>query len=245
MLEKTVFKTKEEKELNKKRRRFYLQFLKSGDVYYDVGANYGNRIEPIINEGIKIIAVEPQAQCIDHLKSNYGDKITVIPNGLAESKGVRTMFISNAHTISSFSRSWIKSTQESGRFSDYNWNKEEVIEMETLDNLISRYGNPQFVKIDVEGYEYEVLKGLSHPIKVLSFEYTTPERKSSIIDCINRIVEIGKQNEVLFNYSIGESMEWTLDEWISAEKMKAEIKFEKFTKSGFGDIYAKTSIDKS
>ena len=47
------------------------------------------------------------------------------------------------------------------------------------DNMISRYGSPEFTKIDVEGYEFEVLNGLSQPIKTISFEFTSEEKKQA------------------------------------------------------------------
>lgn len=250
---KSPFRTKEQKELIKKekelineRRYFYSQFLTSqDDIYFDVGANYGNRIEPIIDKNIKIIAVEPQIKCIKYLRRKFGDKITIVPKGLGNAEGIKTMYISNADVLSSFSKEWIESTQKSGRFSQYNWNEEQQIEITTLDLLIKKYGKPKFIKIDVEGFEFEVLQGLSQPIEYLSFEYTIPERKKSIIECIDRISEISNQNEVQFNYSIGESMEWALNEWLTPEQMKEEIELDKFIKSGFGDIYSKTTSKKS
>jgi len=238
----SILDSKEEKEAKMKRKKFYLQFLGSGDTYFDVGANYGNRIEPIIDEGIKIIAVEPQAKCAKYLAKKYKNRVTVIPCGLGERKETQTMYVSNAHTLTSFSEDWIKATKESGRFSQSNWDQKQEVEMETLDNLIMKYGVPQFIKVDVEGYEFEVLKGLSQPVKIISFEYTIPERKNSIFDCIDRLVKIGKSNSVYFNYSIGESMEWALDEWLSEEEMRKEIGTDRFMSSEFGDIYAKTII---
>lgn len=241
---KSSFKSKRERELIKKRRYFYSQFFASDkDVYFDVGANYGNRIEPIIDKKIKIIAVEPQLQCIKFLKMKYGSKITIIPKGLGSIEETKTMYISKAHTISSFSKEWIDATKESGRFSQYNWNIEQQIEMTTLDVLINSYGKPKFLKIDVEGFEFEVLKGLSHPIEFISFEYTIPERKESILECIDRIDKISNQNQVQFNYSRGESMDWALDEWLSSQQMKEEIELDRFTESGFGDIYSKTIVN--
>jgi hypothetical protein len=41
----------------------------------------------------------------------------------------------------------------------------------TLADAIARYGAPQFIKVDVEGHEFEVLGGLKTPVRYLSFEY--------------------------------------------------------------------------
>ena len=46
--------------------------------------------------------------------------------------------------------------------------------MTTLDTLVAEYGEPAFCKIDVEGFEVEALKGLSRPLRALSFEYGPP-----------------------------------------------------------------------
>ncbi len=242
---RSIYKTKKERELIKKRRTFYSQFLTfKDDIYIDVGANYGNRIEPLIGKGLKIIAVEPQLKCVEFLKRKYGNKITIIPKGLGEIEESRTIYISNAHAITSFSKDWIKATQDSGRFSEYTWSQGQEVEMTTLDNLINTYGKPKFIKIDVEGFEYEVLKGLSQDIEFISFEYIVPERINSVFQCLDRISEIANQNNVLFNYSKGESMEWALDEWILPYEMKKEVKLDRFIKSRFGDIYSKTTANK-
>ena len=116
--------------------------------------------------------------------------------------------------------------------------------MTTLDNLIAIYGKPTFIKIDVEGFEHEVLKGLSQNVKFISFEYTVPEAITSVLDCIDRISTIDNQNNILFNYSVGETMEWALDEWLPVNEMKKEIKLDRFIQSGFGDIYSKMTITK-
>ncbi|MFW6309458.1 MAG: FkbM family methyltransferase [Prolixibacteraceae bacterium] len=239
---KNIVKSGKKKNLIKKRRAFYLQFLKPGDLYFDVGANYGNRIEPLMGEGITIIAVEPQVPCVKYLRRKFKNNITVIPCGLAEKKGIRKLYISNASPLSSFSIEWINATRQSGRFGKYKWHKEQPTEMETLDNLIKKYGKPQFIKIDVEGYEYEVLKGLSQPVSMLSFEYTIPERKQSIVDCIERVTRLANNKKVLFNYSAGETMEWAMDEWVNPDQMKEEIELDRFVQSEFGDIYANMNV---
>lgn len=231
-----------EKTIIKKRLNFYRQFLNSGDIYFDVGANYGNRIEPLINEGLKIIAVEPQLHCIEYLKEKYDKQIIIIPCGLGSKKGSQTMYLSDAHTLSSFSQDWINAVKKSGRFGQCNWNKKQKVKITTLDDLILNYGLPRFIKIDVEGYEYEVLKGLSKPVNIISFEYAIPENKHSLLQCIDRIIKIGEDYTVLFNYSVGESMELSLKNWIPKNEILKEIESNRFINSDFGDIYVKTIL---
>ena len=60
----------------------------------------------------------------------------------------------------------------------------------TLDSLIARHGVPTFIKIDVEGFEFEVLVGLSRPINAISFEFTTIQRDVAL-DCVERCVALG------------------------------------------------------
>ena len=240
MLLKSKFPSKQEKDLFLKRRNFYKQFLSKGSVYFDVGANFGNRIEPIIDLGIKVIAIEPQEECKKYLKKKFGNRITLIPFGLSSKEGEQTMFISNAHTISSFSKDWIDLTKESGRFSEYEWNKEKIIPMTTLDNLINDFGSANFIKIDVEGFELEVLKGLSSKIDFISFEYSVPENIDLVVGCIERINEVSV-GEATFNYSVGESTEWGMEKWMTFEEIIKEIQSERFIKTDFGDLYSKTT----
>jgi FkbM family methyltransferase len=225
------------------RKKMYSQFFSgAGDLYFDVGANMGNRIEPLIDMGLKIVAVEPQKKCFEYLQKKYEGKITVVPKGLGEKEEVLDMFIANTSTISSFSREWIESTKQSGRFSRNNWNETVQIEITTLDNVIAEHGLPKFIKIDVEGFELHVLKGLSQPVEYISYEYVMPERKQAVIDCLNRILEIAGEKKVVFNYSVGESMDFYFAEWVDQQVIRKEIESNRFSKSSFGDLYAKTYL---
>jgi FkbM family methyltransferase len=79
----------------------------------------------------------------------------------------------NAHTLGSMSTDWIEKVQKASFFPGCYWDREEVVQTTTLDALIDQFGVPDFCKIDVEGFEFEVLRGLSRPVGTISREYTS------------------------------------------------------------------------
>lgn len=229
-------KDPKEVEADLARQRFYGTFVKKGDLCFDVGANVGNRVGPLLSVGARVVAVEPQPGCQRVLRLRFGKRITVVPKGLATKEGTMQMHLSENHVLSSFSQEWIDAVK-SARFNNTNWDKTITVPMTTLDTLIAEHGRPHFIKIDVEGFETEVLGGLTSPVPWISFEYTVPEQSDKAVAC----VEIIHRNDpsARFNYSKGESMVVALDQWMSAAEMITHITGDVFRSSGFGDIYAR------
>ncbi len=211
---------------------FYSQFIKKGDLCFDVGAHKGNRTAIFLKLGAKVVAVEPQESCVKYLKSKFGEKpnFVLVEKGLAEKEGEFIMSIcEEANDISTFSEKW-----KTGRFSDYKWNKKQLVPVTTLDSLIKEFGLPVFCKIDVEGFEYQVLRGLSQPIKYISCEFAK-EFFSDTKKCVDHLVSLGYGN---FNYSLGESMNLSTQSWLKAEELFKQLNLES-DKLMWGDIYAK------
>ena len=148
------------------RKFFYSQFIKPNDLVFDVGANIGNRTVIFLELEAKVIAIEPQKECYEKLTKRFGDKIELVKKGLGEKESIETLYVSELSAISSFSKEHVDVMKED-RFKGTNWNSSVDIEMTTIDSLIEQFGTPVFCKIDVEGYEYDVLKGLSKPLKSL------------------------------------------------------------------------------
>ena len=219
------------------RQEFYSFFIKEGDLVFDVGANYGNRVKAFLELKAEVVAVEPQRSCYKYLKLMFGKRIKLVTKGLGAKEEVKKFFIADSSTVSTFSEEYIKAVKDSGRFASNNWNKTEEIQMTTLDNLIGLYGSPVFIKIDVEGFEKEVLSGLSKKINSLSFEYCVPEQSSQAADCI-KILSVSNP-DMKFNYSTGETMKFEMNDWLSATDMLVFMNTDQFVSTGFGDIYGK------
>lgn len=224
-------------ELEQSQLAFYTQFIKKGDLVFDVGANVGSRSKLFLNLGANVVAFEPQPELCEHLTQHLKKhpRFNLMPIGLGSKSTVVELKISDAHVLSSMSSRWIESTRKSGRFSSYSWNKSIGVKIDTLDSMINKFGIPKFIKIDVEGYELEVLQGLTHTVEYLSFEFTSEDIDASI-NCINRLDKIG---QYLFKYSIGESLSFEMQEWEPLKNFKSILlKLINNDNRAWGDIYA-------
>lgn len=65
-----------------------------------------------------------------------------------------------------------------------------MVQTTSLDALIKQYGRPYLIKVDVEGYELQVLKGLSTKEGKICFEWHE-ESSTELYDCLDRLKELG------------------------------------------------------
>ncbi len=145
---------------------FLLHLLRQYDVFVDVGANVGSYTILASSEiGAKTISIEPVPSTFKFLKdnialNNIGDLVEIHNIGLAGSNGL-IKFTGTHDTVNHVAT---------------NNDKKDLIEVkvDTLDNII-KARNPCLIKIDVEGYESEVLKGGS---KILE----NPSLKALIVE---------------------------------------------------------------
>lgn len=226
------------KPFNQRRlRRFYRQFVAPGDLCFDIGAHLGNRSLAWLALGAKVVALEPQPVCIHFLNKKFrrNDHFILDERAVGAEPGTLPMFISqNAPTVSSLSdQDWREALNDRSNF-EVKWEERLEVEVTTLDQLIRQYGVPTFCKIDVEDFEEAVLRGLSTPIKTLSFEFFnwTPQRTQA---CLELLVKLGHYE---FNWSIGEQLRLRSDQWLSAALLVEQIQLHKSRRPFSGDIYA-------
>jgi FkbM family methyltransferase len=239
-VKKFFFPTKYDKEqmfLHRNRVSFYRQFIQPGDICYDIGANFGNRTSVFLELGAKVVALEPQKKCFDFLVRRFSSKAIILRKGVGEKSESRDFFVCEDNSpLSSFSKDWIAELKQK-RFAGSEWNMVEKIEMTTLDLLIKQYGVPGFIKIDVEGFELEVIKGLTSPFNCLSFEYAVPENTATLNRCL--AVLSATYDKIECNYVAGENTHLELTQWLGVEEMNQWVLSAKFKESFAGDIYVR------
>jgi hypothetical protein len=123
--------------------------------------------------------------------------------------------------------------QTDRRFQRIKWDTVISVPLVSLDELIARRGEPQFCKIDVEGFEHEVLAGLSQPLAALSFEYI-PATAARAIACVERTSALG---DYRYRHSRVETHRWSDPGWLKPQAM-IEILGAMPTGDRSGDVYA-------
>lgn len=222
--------------------QFLQQFIRQGDLVFDVGANMGKKTELYLQLGARVVCFEPQEACMMELKRKFQreKKVFLEQIGLASTQGLLEFYqCSSANTISTFSQEWTKE----GRFArrNYTWDKKITMAVTTLDEMIKKYGKPQFCKIDVEDFEYDVIKGLSSAIPYLSFEFSI-ESIEKTRKCIEHLQTLGYHQ---FNVAIGERGWFLFDTWLDGEVFITKLIAEKGKKQYediwgvWGDVYAR------
>jgi len=170
------------------------------------------------------------------LRFLYGrnKNVEIVAAALGRARGRGTLLVSErTPTVTTLSPEWIDEVRTDPRFADVRWAPDRPVEILTLQMLIERHGLPRFVKIDVEGFEAEVLAGLEVAVPFLSFEYL-PAARTTAIACIDRLEQLGVYR---YNYSKGETHRLELASWVDADAAR-ELIAALPPDASSGDLYA-------
>ena len=202
--------------------RFYAQFVRPGDLCFDIGAHVGNHIAAWSRLDARVVAVEPQPRLMAWLRQAYGRQshVTLVEAAVGAQPGTEVMYVSRrTPTVTTLSSEWMAAVRRDSSFAGVEWDESVAVAVTTLDALIGRFGEPAFCKIDVEGYELEVLRGLSTPVRALSFEYI-PAAMDTAVACIERLAQLGRYE---YKWSVGESNRLQPAGWLSPRQIIPQL----------------------
>jgi FkbM family methyltransferase len=122
-----------------------------GKVAFDIGANIGQSTRVLAENFDLVVALEPCQESFTILRSETPDNVLCVPLACTSKRGPVTLYETNQIETGQLT---------SGPYLDMGpVHGERTVLGVTLDGLAFAYGPPDFVKIDTEGHEVEVLKG--------------------------------------------------------------------------------------
>lgn len=148
--------------------KYLIQILNSDDIFFDIGAHFGYfslLAHALLNDQGKIYAFEPASSSFDILKKNCVDKNNItITKKLVSNTSSPKEFIEFPNQYGEYNTSYIDQFKSELWFSEKHI-KRELGEATTLDDFIRTNGIvPNFIKIDTEGSEHDIIYGASNTL---------------------------------------------------------------------------------
>jgi FkbM family methyltransferase len=183
--------------------KLYRSLIPKESLCFDVGANVGKKSEALLAAGATVVAFEPNQLVTPELHARCKNKgnFRLVTCGLGRGPAILQLYARRNHGHSGFVKGWAENVI--GSF---------CVPVVTLDAAIEAFGRPFFIKIDVEGWENEVISGLNTAIPLISFEFhLAQERMPHTLSCISHLRQFGESK---VNLCAGERTEFLLDEWV-------------------------------
>jgi FkbM family methyltransferase len=221
--------------LMRRNRHLYSGLIAKGDLVFDVGAHVGTRARVLRACGARVVAFEPQPVFARFLRWTLPRDITLIEAALGRAESRAQMAVSRRHpTVSSLRDTLPDEARAMPGFEHVRWDDRAEVAVTTLDHMIALHGVPDYIKIDVEGFEPEVLAGLGQAVALISFEYL-PALQDVSLRVLDRLEVLGQYE---FNIVHGENAGFDWPEWQDADHLRAWLA-QQHPDSGSGDVYAR------
>lgn len=209
--------------------RFYEDLLgpdRSG-VILDLGASSGSKAQLFRHHG-HVICVEPSPVAADRLRERFGRcaDVDILEAAVSDTAGQGTLLeFEPGSAFNTLSDRWADLLRDESRNrfgTSMPMPEERAVPLVTIDQLVERYGQPRYIKIDVEGSEWPAIRGMTRACPLVSAEFNLPEFRDELALVARRLEALG--THVTFNAAIEEPpARFEFADWLDASTVLDRI----------------------
>jgi FkbM family methyltransferase len=136
--------------------------IKGDDVVLDIGANIGYYVlveARLVGVNGKVYAVEPVQGNVDLLKKNVRlnnlENVAISQLAIGECNGESAIYVSNFSNLCAMDKNFV-----GGKIIGV-----QSVSEETVDSFLNNKSSPNLIRMDVEGYEYQIIRGMPQTLK--------------------------------------------------------------------------------
>ena len=159
-----------------------IELLKSDDIVVDIGANIGYYALLCAKQVKKVYAIEPVKDTSDYLMAS------VLLNGYSNVEIDACLAIGDRCgdvVINKCAKSnWASINQSYGE----DTTGKELVQIITIDKYVMHKDPPTIVRMDVEGYEYEILHGMTDTLPLLRYIFIELHPHLMSIDSVKYVL---------------------------------------------------------
>lgn len=141
----------------------WINTMQPGEVLFDIGANMGGYSLLAAQRGVRVHAFEPEAQNFAILVrniviNNLSELVVPWPIALDDHPSLQVLHLSSL-TAGGSCHSYGDSLNYNGEPKAFPYKQGSCAT--TLEAFCSKYGTPEYIKVDVDGFEHRVMNGIS------------------------------------------------------------------------------------
>ena len=141
-------------------------------LLFDIGANRGDATQVALDKGYQVVALEPAPKVFAQLVKTYiyDPRVTPLKYAVSDTSFETIEFYECIEDgLSTLSKEWL--TKEGMPYAGKQYRTIKATTV-TVDALAQKYGEPDLIKIDVEGAEWNVLRGITRKYGTIAMEWT-------------------------------------------------------------------------
>ena len=182
----------------------YSQIIREGDVCWDIGANIGFYtclFASLVGKNGTVVAFEPVSTTFNYLSENVRlndfKNVKTMNKAVGDKRGKRRIHYCH-----------LDLAEETASLKYVTGGESEVVNLDTIDYLLTELPPPDFIKIDVEGYQMEVFRGgygffkEHHPIVMAELKDSADANKDCLGDIAVELTGLGYDIYEIRKYSL-------------------------------------------